>query len=158
MNTTRTRILGASWLGFMSSTHFPQGGYIRHEPSRARPAGHPNGQKELAAQLDRAGPSWTELGAKYVGIVQSLLAARHQTVRLLRGSAAACRPASCLTSASAYAGIWKHKFAANPPSSDLHDLGGRYVYAPVWSLTRVTPTVHSFCRSLWRGTGRRRRA
>jgi hypothetical protein len=76
--------------------------------------------------------SWTELGAKHVGIVQSLLA----TCRLHD-----INPSNYFVDVLQRVGqhsasllhqltprIWKEMFADNPQRSDLHDLGGRPAY------------------------------
>ena len=73
--------------------------------------------------------SWTELGAKHVGIVQSLLATcRLRDINpydyfvdvLQRVDQ---HPASLVHQLTPR--IWKKMFADNPLRSDLHDLGGR---------------------------------
>jgi transposase len=77
--------------------------------------------------------SWTELGARHVGIVQSLLA----TCRL-HGinpydyfvdvlQRVGQHPASLLHQLTTR--IWKQMFAANPLRSDLHDLAGLRTHA-----------------------------
>jgi transposase len=73
--------------------------------------------------------SWTELGAKHIGIVQSLLATcrLHDInpydyfVDVLQRVGQ--HPASLVHQLTPR--IWKQMFAANPLRSDLHDLGGR---------------------------------
>ncbi|NML59889.1 IS66 family transposase [Massilia sp. RP-1-19] len=73
--------------------------------------------------------SWTELGAKHIGIVQSLLATcrLHDInpydyfVDVLQRVGK--HPASLVHQLTPR--IWKQMFAANPLRSDLHDLGGR---------------------------------
>ena len=77
--------------------------------------------------------SWTELGAKHVGIVQSLLATcrLHDInpcdyfVDVLQRVGE--HPASLVHQLTPR--IWKKMFAENPLRSDLHDLGGRHAYA-----------------------------
>jgi len=74
--------------------------------------------------------SWTELGAKHVGIVQSLLA----TCRLYDINPydyfvdvlqrVGQHPASLVHQLTPR--IWKQMFAENPLRSDLHHLGGRH--------------------------------
>ncbi len=76
--------------------------------------------------------SWTELGAKHVGIVQSLLATcrLHDInpydyfVDVLQRVGQ--HPASLVHQLTPR--IWKEIFANNPLRSDLHDLGGRRAY------------------------------
>jgi hypothetical protein len=73
--------------------------------------------------------SWTELGAKHVGIVQSLLAtcrphdinSYDYVVDLLQRLGQ--YPASLVHQLTPR--IWKKMFAANPLRSDLHDLASR---------------------------------
>lgn len=77
--------------------------------------------------------SWTELGAKHVGIVQSLL----PTCRLHDINQydyfvdvlqrVGQHPASLVHQLTPR--IWKEMFAENPLRSTLHDLGGRRAYA-----------------------------
>ena len=76
--------------------------------------------------------SWTELGAKHIGIVQGLLA----TCRLhdinpydyfVDVLQRVGHPASLVHQLTPR--IWKELFAANPLRSELHDLGGRRAYA-----------------------------
>jgi transposase len=77
--------------------------------------------------------SWTELGAKHVGIVQSLLATcrLHDInpydyfVDVLQRVGQ--HPASLVHELTPR--IWKEMFAANPLRSDLHNLSGRCTYA-----------------------------
>jgi transposase len=77
--------------------------------------------------------SWTELGARHVGIVQSLLATcrLHDInpydyfVDVLQRVGQ--HPASLVHQLTPR--IWKQMFAANPLRSDLHDLGRRCTYA-----------------------------
>jgi hypothetical protein len=83
--------------------------------------------------------NWTELGARHVGIVQSLLATCRlhdinpydyfvdvlQRVDL--------HPASLLHQLTPR--IWKTMFPANPLRSDLHDVGGRRTCATARSFT-----------------------
>lgn len=77
--------------------------------------------------------SWTELGAKHVGIVQSLLA----TCRLhdinpydsfVDVLQRVCQHLASLAH-ELTPRIWKEMFAQNSLRSDLHDLGGRYACA-----------------------------
>lgn len=73
--------------------------------------------------------SWTELGARHVGIVQSLLATcrLHDInpydyfVDVLQRVGQ--HPASLVHQLTPR--IWKEKFANNPLRSDLHNLGGQ---------------------------------
>jgi hypothetical protein len=77
--------------------------------------------------------SWTELGAKHIGIGQSLLATcrLHDInpydyfVDVLQRVGQ--HPASLVHQLTPR--IWKEMFAENPLRSDLHDLGCRRVYA-----------------------------
>jgi transposase len=77
--------------------------------------------------------SWTELGAKHIGIMQSLLVTcrLHDInpydyfVDVLQRVGQ--RPASLVHQLTMR--IWKKMFAANPLRSDLRDLGGRDTYA-----------------------------
>ena len=77
--------------------------------------------------------SWTELGAKHIGIVQSLLATcrLHDInpydyfVDVLQRVGQ--HPASLVHQLTPR--IWKEMFATNPLRSDLHDLGGRRIDA-----------------------------
>jgi transposase len=79
--------------------------------------------------------SWTELGAKHIGIVQSLLA----TCRLhdinpydYLVDVLQCvgqHPASRMHQFTPR--IWKEMFADNPLRSDLHELGERRTYAVI---------------------------
>lgn len=77
--------------------------------------------------------SWTELGAKHIGIVQCLLAAcrLHDInpydyfVDVLQRVGQ--HPASLVHQLTPR--IWKEMFAENPLRSDLHDIGGRRTYA-----------------------------
>ena len=71
--------------------------------------------------------SWTELGAKHVGIVQSLLVTcrlhdidpYNYFVDVLQRVGQ--HPASQVNQLTPR--LWKQLFAANPPRSDLHGLG-----------------------------------
>ncbi|NHZ32639.1 IS66 family transposase [Massilia sp. CCM 8692] len=77
--------------------------------------------------------SWTELGAKHIGIVQSLLATCRlhdinpygDFVDVLQRVGQ--HPASLVHQLTSR--IWKEMFSANPLRSDLHDLGGRLTCA-----------------------------
>jgi hypothetical protein len=79
--------------------------------------------------------SWSELGAKHVGIVQSLLATcrLHDInpydyfVDVLQRVGQ--HPTSLVHQLTPR--IWKEMFANNPLRSDLHDLGGRRASAAV---------------------------
>jgi hypothetical protein len=83
--------------------------------------------------------SWTELGARHVGIVQSLLATcrLHDInpydyfVDVLQRVGQ--HPASLVHQLTPR--IWKQMFANNLLRSDLHDLGGRRAYTAACSLT-----------------------
>lgn len=77
--------------------------------------------------------NWTELGAKHVGIVQSLLATyrlhdmnpHDYFVDVLQRVGQ--HPASLVHQLTPR--IWRGMFTQNPLLSDLHYLGGRHVYA-----------------------------
>jgi transposase len=98
------------------------------------PATHPTAAAELMRQVIPMGKknwlfSWTELGAKHIGIVQSLLAIcrLHDInpydyfVDVLQHVGQ--HPASLVHQLTPR--IWKQMFVANPLRPDLHDLGGR---------------------------------
>jgi len=79
--------------------------------------------------------SWTELGAKLIGIVQSLLATcrLHEInpydhfVDVLQRVGQ--HPASIVHQLTPR--IWKQMFAENPLWSDLHELGWRRTYVAI---------------------------